>query len=172
MEQNGTKTRTNSESSTNREGSDEDKGSDKSKERRKLKKYRVDINKDGFPTIFVDEELREKTFFHLPLIKVKKLKKNPKVLNTITGPFDILFPLEIFEPLTCGRSISTYPHIPGKPARDGDPICDSYSIQILEDDVIIALVCDGCNWGRRPMEASNIAKSSFVEYVKKKSERY
>ena len=27
--------------------------------------------------------------------------------------------------------------------------------QMLEEDIVIALVCDGCNWGRRPMEASN-----------------
>jgi len=66
----------------------------------------------------------------------------------------------------CGRSISTYPHIPGKPVRDGDPICDSYCVQLLEDSAVIAVVADGCNWGRRPMEASNTAKSSFVEYLR------
>jgi len=162
-----TKTRANS-NSENQNGSDEDKGSDnKSRDRKKVKKYRVDPTKDGFPTIFADEEFREKIFFHLPLIKVKKLKKNPKILNAITGPFDITFPTEIFEPLICGRSISTYPHIPGKPTRDGDPICDSYSVQLLEDDDVIALVCDGCNWGRRPMEASNVAKSCFIDFVKR-----
>jgi len=31
---------------------------------------------------------------------------------------------------------------------------------------VIGLVCDGCNWGRRPMEASNAAKGAFVEFLK------
>eukprot|EP01114_Cavostelium_apophysatum_P012568 TRINITY_DN2843_c0_g1_i1.p1 TRINITY_DN2843_c0_g1~~TRINITY_DN2843_c0_g1_i1.p1 ORF type:complete len:489 (-),score=148.62 TRINITY_DN2843_c0_g1_i1:119-1585(-) len=138
-----------------------------SKHKDKLKKkYKVDGDKDGFPTVFLDEDIRQRLFSHVPLVKVKKLKKNVKILNTIAGPNDIQFSHEALEPFVCGRSISTYPHIPGKPNRDGDPICDSYCVQMLEDDVVIALVCDGCSWGRRPMEASNTAKSSFVEYLK------
>jgi len=133
-------------------------------EKKKSKRYKLD--KDGFPSVFGDEDWRHKLFEHLPLVKVKKLKKNPKILNTIAGPYDIQFPFKVFEPLICGRSISTYPYIPGKPNRDGDPICDSYCVQLLEEDVVIALVCDGCNWGRRPMEASNAAKSAFVEYLR------
>jgi len=133
------------------------------KKKIKMKRYK---DKDDFPSVFTDEDTRHRLFSHLPLLKIKKLKKNPKVLNMICGPYDIHFPLDVFESLVCARSISTYPHIPGRPQRDGDPICDSYSIQLLEDDVVIALVCDGCNWGRRPLEASNTAKSSFIEYVR------
>jgi len=136
---------------------------DEMKKKVKSKKYKAD---DDFPSIFPDFDARTRTFEHLPLIKVKKMKKNPKVLNTVAGPYDIQYPLEIFEPWICGRSISTYPHIPGKPARDGDPICDSYCVQMLEEDSIIALVADGCNWGRRPMEASNAAKSAFIDYLR------
>lgn len=136
----------------------------KPNDKKKIKKYKSE--NEGFGTIFADEETRSNLFQHLPLIKVKKLKKNPKILNTVSGPYDIHFPLEAFESLICGRSISTYPHIPGRPSRDGDPICDSYCVQMLEDDVMIALVCDGCNWGKRPMEASNIAKTAFVEYLR------
>jgi hypothetical protein len=36
---------------------------------------------------------------------------------------------------------------------------------MLEDDIIVAVVADGCNWGKRPMEASNRAKSAFIEYM-------
>jgi len=147
----------NSESKTEKEEPDE------MKKKGKTKKYKLD---DDFQSIFPDGDARNRIFDHLPLIKVKKMKKNPKQLNTISGPYDIQYPLEIFEPWICGRSISTYPHIPGKPARDGDPICDSYCVQMLEEDSIIALVCDGCNWGRRPMEASNAAKSSFIDYLR------
>jgi len=94
------------------------------------------------------------------------MKKNPRVYNTISGPYDVQHTLEIFTPYLCGRSISTYPHIPGRPKRDGDPVCDSYCVQLMEDNAIIAVVADGCNWGKRPMEASNRAKSAFVEYLK------
>lgn len=150
-------------------GKDEDTNNNLNKstsnEKVKRKKYKLD---DGFPNVFQEEEKRLNLFEFLPLIKVKKMKKNAKVMNTIAGPYDIQFPLEMLEPFLCGRSISTYPHIPTKPNRDGDPICDSYCIQLLEDDVVIALVCDGCNWGRRPMEASNAAKSAFVEYMRGK----
>jgi hypothetical protein len=67
-----------------------------------------------------------------------------------------------------GKSISTYPHLPDKPQRDGEPICDSFSIQVFEDDVVLACVTDGCNWGKRPMMASNTARASFLEYMRGK----
>jgi len=82
------------------------------------------------------------------------------------GPYEPHFPKEVVEPWVCGRSISTYPHLPGKPARDGDPICDSFRIELLEENCVIAVVCDGCNWGRRPMEASNKAKDAMCEYLR------
>lgn len=50
--------------------------------------------------------------------------------------------------------------------RDGDPVCDSYCIQILEENSVIMCITDGCNWGVRPMEASNRAKNAFVEYLR------
>ncbi len=127
--------------------------------------------------MFASEEDKDKVVGQLPMLKIKKMKKNPKAYNTICGPYDVQHAHEIFSPYLCGRSISTYlqvpstlllgyPHIPGRPKRDGDPVCDSYCVQLLEDNVIIAVVADGCNWGKRPMEASNRAKSAFVEYLK------
>jgi len=148
------------EGQTNGNGHSNLKVSDASK---KKKKYKLD---DTVPSVFPDEEVRLKLFEHLETIKVKKMKKNAKVLNTIAGPYEVQYPLDVLQNLLCGRSISTYPHIPGKPNRDGDPICDSYTVQLLEDDVAVAVVCNGCNWGRRPMVASNAAKSAFSEYIR------
>lgn len=126
----------------------------------------VDKDEFKFPSVFDDWEERYKIFSHLPTTKIRKIKKNPKILNTITGPINQTFPHDVFAPYVWGRSISTYPHVPGKPKRDGDPVCDSYSIQILEESVVIGVVADGCNWGKRPMDASNAAKDAFVEYLR------
>jgi hypothetical protein len=132
----------------------------------KKEKKSLKIPKDEFPNVFATQEERDKIVCNLPLTKLRKLKKNCKSYNTVTGPYDVQHVHEAFVPFVCGRSISTYPHIPGRPKRDGDPVCDSYCIQILEDNVILGVVADGCNWGKRPMEASNRAKSAFVEYMK------
>jgi len=152
----------NSASQTEKSKSEQD---DK-KNIKKVKKYKFDPTKEPFPSVFTDIEKRTQLFEHLPLIKIKKIKKNPKLLDVSTGPYDAQFPNDAVEPWICGRSISTYPHLPGKPQRDGDPICDSFRIELLEDNVVIAVVCDGCNWGRRPMEASNKAKDALCEYLR------
>ncbi|KAL6059374.1 PPM-type phosphatase domain-containing protein [Balamuthia mandrillaris] len=49
--------------------------------------------------------------------------------------------------------------------RVGDPICDSYAVQVLPHHTIMA-VADGCNWGEKPKEASRLACSSFIEYFR------
>mmetsp|Transcript_25870 Transcript_25870/g.36385 ORF Transcript_25870/g.36385 Transcript_25870/m.36385 type:complete len:506 (+) Transcript_25870:477-1994(+) len=136
-------------------------------DKKKLKKWNPE--RDDFPNIFLsttDEEKRKALIEKLPPWKVKKMKKAPKIFDTVSGPYNIQFPQDIFVPWICGKAISTYPHLPGKTQRDGDPICDSYCVQLLENNITIAVVADGCNWGRRPMEASNIAKTSFVEYLR------
>lgn len=128
-----------------------------------IKKYRSDSTRDAFPSLFPDDVARYHLFEHVPQTKVRKMKKTPKVLSTAAGPYDEQQPCVAFALFVCARSISTYPHIPGRPARDGHPVCDSYCIQLLEDGVTIAVVCDGCNWGARSMEASNTANKEFVE---------
>eukprot|EP01118_Nematostelium_gracile_P017645 TRINITY_DN7609_c0_g1_i2.p1 TRINITY_DN7609_c0_g1~~TRINITY_DN7609_c0_g1_i2.p1 ORF type:complete len:438 (-),score=113.86 TRINITY_DN7609_c0_g1_i2:4-1317(-) len=144
-----------------------DSSNTEKKKQKKLKKYRLDLSKETFPNIFKEQEQKRMQIFeHLPLIKVKKIKKNPRVLDFSSGPLDMQYPNDAVEPWISGRSISTYPFLPGKPQRDGDPICDSFKIELLEENCIVAVVCDGCNWGRRPMEASNRAKDAFTEYMK------
>lgn len=141
---------------------------DDKQDKRRVKHYKELMEKDEpkFPCVYTDHEARFKLFSHLPLLKIRKLKKNPRVLNSITGPVHVEHPHQVFSPFVCGRSISTYPHVPGKPKRDGDPVCDSYRVQLLEESTLIAVVTDGCNWGTRPMKASNIAKDAFIDYMR------
>eukprot|EP01125_Pyxidicula_operculata_P013390 TRINITY_DN4439_c0_g1_i2.p1 TRINITY_DN4439_c0_g1~~TRINITY_DN4439_c0_g1_i2.p1 ORF type:complete len:1494 (-),score=306.43 TRINITY_DN4439_c0_g1_i2:277-4758(-) len=72
-------------------------------------------------------------------------------------------------------SVSTYPRITSelpdgkikiKSERQGDPICDRYSIERLTDRVLIALA-DGCNWGPKPLAAAKIAVNIFTDYCKR-----
>jgi hypothetical protein len=114
--------------------------------RKYWKKFAKD--EEGFPSIYSDVAFRLKLIDHLPFQKLGKVRKNPKILGSVNGPYDITYPHEIFDEFICGRSISTYPFLPDKLSRDGDPICDSYCIQILEDNATISVVTDGCNWGR------------------------
>lgn len=134
--------------------------------KKKKKNYKMD--KEPFPSIFKDNEQRNNLFLHLPLLKLKKIKKNPKVLLNISGPNQPIKNNDELLSFAYGRSISTYPHIPGKEQRDGEPICDSFCVNLLEDSASICVIADGCNWGRRPMEASNAAKDAFIEYMRAK----
>lgn len=66
--------------------------------------------------------------------------------------------------IVAGKSISTYPHIPGNPNRDGDPIADRFAGYVYENRVVAA-VADGCNWGAKPKEAAHKANAAFIEFV-------
>eukprot|EP01102_Stenamoeba_stenopodia_P011036 TRINITY_DN336_c0_g1_i1.p1 TRINITY_DN336_c0_g1~~TRINITY_DN336_c0_g1_i1.p1 ORF type:complete len:945 (+),score=158.27 TRINITY_DN336_c0_g1_i1:308-3142(+) len=62
------------------------------------------------------------------------------------------------------RVISTYPHVPTKPLRDGDPICDRVSVLVYENRAIVTMT-DGCNWGVKARDASLKANESFMQHV-------
>lgn len=76
----------------------------------------------------------------------------------------------------CGRTVSTYPKLtrtgqdgvvrplPNDP-RQGDPICDQFCIERMENKVIFA-VADGCNWGAQPRRAALLASRTFCDFVK------
>lgn len=68
--------------------------------------------------------------------------------------------------IASGAAISLYPHIKGRPYRDGDPICDRYQMKIYQNAVITCLT-DGCNWGDKPRKASRIANSKMIAFVEK-----
>eukprot|EP00026_Physarum_polycephalum_P008264 Phypoly_transcript_08345.p1 GENE.Phypoly_transcript_08345~~Phypoly_transcript_08345.p1 ORF type:complete len:424 (+),score=60.08 Phypoly_transcript_08345:205-1476(+) len=76
---------------------------------------------------------------------------------------------ESYLDIVAGRTVSTYPHIPGNSQREGDPIADRYGAQIFSNR-IIAAVADGCNWGTKPKEAAVRAESAFIEYVHAQNE--
>ncbi len=51
------------------------------------------------------------------------------------------------------------------PARDGDPICDKFAVDVW-DRRVFAVIADGCGWGKKPFEASNNGVNAFMEYVR------
>ena len=74
-------------------------------------------------------------------------------------------------------SISTYPQRNSKTVdangqeqsiikRDGNPICDQFSIQIYPSRLILA-IADGCNWGEAPKNAARAAVNGFTRYLSK-----
>lgn len=106
---------------------------------------------------------------HLPRLKVLPLAaKNHVVISGPNGPVGPVVADESgsahYSDIVAGRSISTYPHVPGNQNRDGDPIADKYAAHVFENR-IIASVADGCNWGPKPREAAQKANSAFIEYI-------
>jgi hypothetical protein len=73
---------------------------------------------------------------------------------------------EIFGNYAAAKSISTYPLLPGRPYREGDPICDRYQIQLNERGTFIC-VSDGCNWGEKPRRAARLVNKNIRAYVNK-----
>lgn len=75
----------------------------------------------------------------------------------------------------CGRTVSSYPKltrtgpdgvvVPINNDRQGDPICDQFCIERMENKVIFS-VADGCNWGSQPRRAALIASRTFCDFVK------
>ncbi len=66
-----------------------------------------------------------------------------------------------------GRTVSTYPQLPGRDQREGSPICDSYFAQVQKDGVVLVCIADGCGWGSRPREAAIKAKVAMVDHISK-----
>eukprot|EP01104_Vermistella_antarctica_P006551 TRINITY_DN1725_c0_g1_i1.p1 TRINITY_DN1725_c0_g1~~TRINITY_DN1725_c0_g1_i1.p1 ORF type:complete len:893 (-),score=194.36 TRINITY_DN1725_c0_g1_i1:65-2743(-) len=81
----------------------------------------------------------------------------------IAGP-DIYEGEQRHEDRLSARTISTYPNLIGTDSRMGDPICDRFCVQLL-DDISIVAVADGCNWGEKPATAAEIAATTLVKYV-------
>eukprot|EP01102_Stenamoeba_stenopodia_P006712 TRINITY_DN1864_c0_g2_i7.p1 TRINITY_DN1864_c0_g2~~TRINITY_DN1864_c0_g2_i7.p1 ORF type:complete len:997 (+),score=162.26 TRINITY_DN1864_c0_g2_i7:253-3243(+) len=71
----------------------------------------------------------------------------------------------IDDDLSC-YSTSTYPGMPGKKDRDGDPIADRFVIQVQNaGELIVVALADGCNWGAPAREAATLASKAFVSYI-------
>jgi len=114
------------------------------------------------PTVDFDPISPSTSFQHLPRLQVNPLANRHRTL-TLTGPEAERSDAAYLD-VVAGESISTYPFIPGNPTRDGDPICDRFSVQIFENR-LIACVADGCNWGEKPRAAAHKANAAFVDYV-------
>ncbi|EFA82233.1 protein phosphatase 2C-related protein [Heterostelium album PN500] len=95
--------------------------------------------------------------------------RNDSFIFTVNGPMPDQLESSIhscFNNNFYARTVSTYPHLPGHPKREGDPICDHFSIQ-MQANRVIAAIADGCNWGVRPQEAALKASTSFVDFISK-----
>jgi hypothetical protein len=60
---------------------------------------------------------------------------------------------------------STYPHIPGRAKREGDPIADTYVAAKLTNGHVVLALADGCNWGKKSKGAALRACNAFASYV-------
>jgi len=81
---------------------------------------------------------------------------------------DVEIPIHSVPGASC-ISVSLYPYMAPELAqfqgeRLGDPIADSYHIQLKGSRVAVVLA-DGCNWGKKPMTASNNAGRAFLDCV-------
>jgi len=94
------------------------------------------------------------------------LKPPGPLMALITGPGDSSATNETCGPYASAKSISTYPLIPGRPYREGDPICDRYQVQLNENSAFIC-VTDGCNWGEKPRRAARLVNKSMRNYINK-----
>eukprot|EP01113_Clastostelium_recurvatum_P025590 TRINITY_DN3079_c0_g1_i1.p1 TRINITY_DN3079_c0_g1~~TRINITY_DN3079_c0_g1_i1.p1 ORF type:complete len:615 (+),score=152.58 TRINITY_DN3079_c0_g1_i1:233-2077(+) len=110
---------------------------------------------------FIPQSLN--TFYqHLPRLKVMPVK-NRHLYAQLSGPEGDNCKATYLNNV-CAQSVSTYPHIPGNPTRDGEPICDQYNAHLYENR-IVACIADGCSWGEKPRSAAKAASSAFVSYV-------
>eukprot|EP00010_Vexillifera_abyssalis_P008882 CAMPEP_0201544274 /NCGR_PEP_ID=MMETSP0173_2-20130828/874_1 /ASSEMBLY_ACC=CAM_ASM_000268 /TAXON_ID=218659 /ORGANISM="Vexillifera sp., Strain DIVA3 564/2" /LENGTH=520 /DNA_ID=CAMNT_0047952335 /DNA_START=33 /DNA_END=1595 /DNA_ORIENTATION=- len=69
------------------------------------------------------------------------------------------------------RRTSTYPHLPGKAKREGEPIADAFSIIRQRGGGVIVSLADGCNWGAKSRNAAVKACDSFARYVAESMQR-
>jgi len=120
------------------------------------------------PSIF-SEEMRHSLIFCRPDRRLSIGSSLSKLQGfTIEGPQDPV--KEAPEGLAgkyFGKTISTYPQYHGKPTREGDPIADSYSLEVYQNGIVLVAVADGCSWGNAPRDAAMLAKRVFLNHLGK-----
>jgi len=106
----------------------------------------------------------ESTMFrHMPKLFIQPaLSTEPVAI--VKGPPDSESGSADYKGMVAGRSVSSYPHVPGDPDRYGDPIADRFHCKIYGDRAIIC-IADGCNWGKKVVEAADRASVAFVDYL-------
>eukprot|EP01119_Soliformovum_irregulare_P000407 TRINITY_DN10280_c0_g1_i1.p1 TRINITY_DN10280_c0_g1~~TRINITY_DN10280_c0_g1_i1.p1 ORF type:complete len:649 (+),score=163.72 TRINITY_DN10280_c0_g1_i1:75-2021(+) len=129
----------------------------------------------------IPENIAKTLLARLPMRRVIPIKEG-QILGKFTGPTKEEAAQKIrAEPemggasgkfsekgeIAAGKSVSTYPWTPNKKARDGDPICDRFGVQIHPNRILVTLA-DGCNWGKRPEDAADKAASCFLFSVDEK----
>lgn len=118
------------------------------------------------PTPHLKDPVQEDAYQTLPTLKVLQLREKVQ-LSDLQGPDDHTSwteSMETFSSFIAAKAVSTYPHIPGRLHREGDPICDSFFLRVYSNRVVCALA-DGCSWGNRPLEAARVACKAFMDYM-------
>ena len=112
---------------------------------------------------FVIYDLMEKLPFH-PVTKLTTSRE----LAFLSGPGDSSAPIQHYGTIACGKSISNFPKVNGKPYREGDPICDRFFIKLYENRVIVA-VGDAQHWGISSRKASKRAVKHFISFLEEQA---
>lgn len=113
------------------------------------------------------------TYLELPHVTLAFAMDVP-IKHQIRGPdhtYDSMTGFSHFPedcPGLSGFCFSTYPVLPGKLHRSGDPIADFYHATVLEDGTMIASLADGCNWGPKSRDAALSASEAFSAYLLRK----
>lgn len=114
-------------------------------------------------------------YFDLPDVELT-FSVDKEVELRLSGPMDpenlSLEPLTIDHPNLGGFCVSTYPQLPGRTVRSGDPIADCFQCLIQKDGSMLASIADGCNWGSKSRDAARTAAANFFEYLMKRSGRW
>jgi hypothetical protein len=126
---------------------------------RKNKKSKESTVDNPFEAAVVESTM----FRHMPKLFIKPaLSTEP--IATVKGPPDSETGSSDYKGIVAGRSVSSYPHVPGDPERYGDPIADRFHCKVYGDRAIIC-IADGCNWGKKVVEAADRASRAFVDYL-------
>ena len=76
------------------------------------------------------------------------------------------YPLTEVQVKALGRVPSEFLPNERELAHVGDPICDQFCCKVV-GGCAVAVLADGCNWGRGPRNAARCASATFAEYVAK-----
>jgi len=106
-----------------------------------------------------------------PIVRWRLKPIISKELVLLSGPEDSSAEDCSYGAYASGAAVSTYPSCPGRPYREGDPVCDRFQISLMENAAFIVLT-DGCNWGDKPRKASRIANRAILNYLKANSSEY
>eukprot|EP01114_Cavostelium_apophysatum_P008242 TRINITY_DN2059_c0_g3_i1.p1 TRINITY_DN2059_c0_g3~~TRINITY_DN2059_c0_g3_i1.p1 ORF type:complete len:703 (+),score=132.40 TRINITY_DN2059_c0_g3_i1:1461-3569(+) len=135
----------------------------KKQRREKLpRKFDLREREQDYLSIVPDPSKRDEICEIIPVSKVADMRSKSEIFRISGPPLDES--IQMFKEFACARSVSTYPRNLKTGVRDGDPICDQYSIVFYENRSVFALA-DGCNWGDKVKEAARKAVNEVINFM-------